>query len=179
MYVCVSDTWHPLGNPTLVVVGSPPPTSHVAIPKEEHSGPKKKKTRSKKNMALRLSVLRSSSQLLRRQVPAIGGALGRAASTSSVTSSGTDYAGRTPERTAELERLAEEHNGFLFGEVVRALSSLTNLRAWLASSRLSAHAQHPAHSASLADMCACPWCPSRYRRVSAGSGRTGSTPMCR
>ena len=28
--------------------------------------------------------------------------------------------GRTPERTAELERLAEEHNGFLFGEVVRA-----------------------------------------------------------
>jgi hypothetical protein len=25
--------------------------------------------------------------------------------------------GRTPERTAELERLAEEHNGFLFGEV--------------------------------------------------------------
>tara|TARA_B100000524_G_scaffold123783_1_gene60892 strand:+ start:243 stop:428 length:186 start_codon:yes stop_codon:yes gene_type:complete len=25
---------------------------------------------------------------------------------------------RTPERTAELERLAEEHNGFLFGEVV-------------------------------------------------------------
>eukprot|EP00966_Prymnesium_polylepis_P012890 296695-Prymnesium_polylepis.1 len=26
---------------------------------------------------------------------------------------------RTPERTAELERLAEEHNGFLFGEVVR------------------------------------------------------------
>lgn len=27
---------------------------------------------------------------------------------------------RTPERTAELERLAEEHNGFLFGEVVRS-----------------------------------------------------------
>ena len=25
--------------------------------------------------------------------------------------------GRTPERTAELEALAEEHNGFLFGEV--------------------------------------------------------------
>ena len=25
--------------------------------------------------------------------------------------------GRTPERTAELERLAEEHNGFLFGEL--------------------------------------------------------------
>eukprot|EP00316_Scyphosphaera_apsteinii_P025452 CAMPEP_0119317174 /NCGR_PEP_ID=MMETSP1333-20130426/42248_1 /TAXON_ID=418940 /ORGANISM="Scyphosphaera apsteinii, Strain RCC1455" /LENGTH=131 /DNA_ID=CAMNT_0007323037 /DNA_START=33 /DNA_END=428 /DNA_ORIENTATION=+ len=24
---------------------------------------------------------------------------------------------RTPERTAELERLAEEHNGFLFGEI--------------------------------------------------------------
>lgn len=30
-----------------------------------------------------------------------------------------DTSGRTPERTAELERLAEEHNGFLFGEVVR------------------------------------------------------------
>ena len=28
--------------------------------------------------------------------------------------------GRTPERTAELERLAEEHNGFMFGEIVRA-----------------------------------------------------------
>ena len=28
-----------------------------------------------------------------------------------------DTSGRTPERTAELERLAEEHNGFLFGEV--------------------------------------------------------------
>ena len=27
--------------------------------------------------------------------------------------------GRTPERYAELEKLAEEHNGFLFGEVVR------------------------------------------------------------
>ena len=25
--------------------------------------------------------------------------------------------GRTPDRTAELERLAEEHNGFLFGEL--------------------------------------------------------------
>ena len=31
--------------------------------------------------------------------------------------------GRTPERTAELEKLAEEHNGFLFGELVR-LSTL-------------------------------------------------------
>ena len=29
-----------------------------------------------------------------------------------------DQSGRTPERTAELERLAEEHNGFLFGELV-------------------------------------------------------------
>ena len=29
--------------------------------------------------------------------------------------------GRTPERTAELERLAEENNGFLFGEVVRCV----------------------------------------------------------
>ena len=27
--------------------------------------------------------------------------------------------GRTPERYAELEALAEKHNGFLFGEVVR------------------------------------------------------------
>lgn len=26
---------------------------------------------------------------------------------------------RTPERTAELECLADEHNGFLFGEIVR------------------------------------------------------------
>jgi hypothetical protein len=26
---------------------------------------------------------------------------------------------RTPERTAELEALAEKHNGFLFGELVR------------------------------------------------------------
>ena len=33
---------------------------------------------------------------------------------------------RTPERTAELEALAEKHNGFLFGELVRptALPSL-------------------------------------------------------
>jgi len=28
--------------------------------------------------------------------------------------------GRTPEREAELQKLAEEHNGFLFGELVRA-----------------------------------------------------------
>ena len=28
-------------------------------------------------------------------------------------------AARTPERTAELEALAEKHNGFLFGELVR------------------------------------------------------------
>ena len=27
---------------------------------------------------------------------------------------------RTPEQTEHLEKLAEEHNGFLFGEVVRA-----------------------------------------------------------
>ena len=31
----------------------------------------------------------------------------------------SNFPPRTPERTAELERLAEEHNGFLFGEVVR------------------------------------------------------------
>lgn len=27
--------------------------------------------------------------------------------------------GRTPDRTAELQKLAAEHNGFLFGELVR------------------------------------------------------------
>ena len=40
--------------------------------------------------------------------------------------------GRTPERTAELERLAEEHNGFLFGEVVRLLTKHAS-HAWRAS----------------------------------------------
>ena len=31
---------------------------------------------------------------------------------------------RTPERTAELEALAEKHNGFLFGELVRSTALL-------------------------------------------------------
>lgn len=39
-----------------------------------------------------------------------------------VSTGGVDMnLGRTPERTAELEKLAEEHNGFLFGELVRGL----------------------------------------------------------
>jgi len=41
-----------------------------------------------------------------------------------VSTGGVDMnLGRTPERTAELEKLAEEHNGFLFGELVRSLLS--------------------------------------------------------
>jgi len=47
-----------------------------------------------------------------------------------VTSAGTDYAGRTPERTAELERLAEEHNGFLFGEVPPAEGESREWEDW-------------------------------------------------
>ena len=37
---------------------------------------------------------------------------------------------RTPERTAELEALAEKHNGFLFGELVR-LTTLPSLKLLL------------------------------------------------
>ena len=50
-----------------------------------------------------------------RAVPAARVQLARRAASSV---SAPDTSGRTPERTAELERLAEEHNGFLFGEVV-------------------------------------------------------------
>ena len=38
---------------------------------------------------------------------------------------------RTPEQTEHLEKLAEEHNGFLFGEVVRAARASPDIRASL------------------------------------------------
>eukprot|EP00325_Prymnesiales_sp_UTEX-LB-985_P034405 CAMPEP_0174723226 /NCGR_PEP_ID=MMETSP1094-20130205/40408_1 /TAXON_ID=156173 /ORGANISM="Chrysochromulina brevifilum, Strain UTEX LB 985" /LENGTH=117 /DNA_ID=CAMNT_0015924235 /DNA_START=19 /DNA_END=372 /DNA_ORIENTATION=+ len=62
---------------------------------------------------LRTALRRSALPLMpRQQVPAL--LQSRFASIEAADSSG-----RTPERTAELERLAEEHNGFLFGEVPR------------------------------------------------------------
>jgi len=41
-----------------------------------------------------------------------------------------DTSGRTPERTAELERLAEQHNGFLFGEVPLAEGEKRQWEDW-------------------------------------------------
>ena len=72
--------------------------------------------------------------------------------------------GRTPERTAELEKLAEEHNGFLFGEIVRwpgaPLLRRACERSWLT------HPPTPARP---------PFFGSRSPRASRASGRIGST----
>ena len=53
-----------------------------------------------------------------------------------VSTGGVDMnLGRTPERTAELEKLAEEHNGFLFGELVCTSVALLCGRGVLACAR--------------------------------------------
>ena len=66
-------------------------------------------------------MLRSSLSRTARRVPLprVAPALARFASETPAIMLDPNR-GRTPERTAELEKLAEEHNGFLFGELVRA-----------------------------------------------------------
>ena len=85
--------------------------------------------------------------------------------------------GRTPERTAELEKLAEQHNGFLFGEVVRdALASMLlsdTFSAERAPTR-ARRASSPAHHFSSTLL----WIRSPLQRVKVGSGRTGNIHMC-
>ena len=80
--------------------------------------------------ALRLAAAKPLPSLLLRR--SFAPALAQRAATSVAA---PDTSGRTPERTAELERLAAEHNGFLFGEVVRlparAQEACTSARACL------------------------------------------------
>ena len=106
--------------------------------------------------------------------------------------------GRTPERYAELEKLAEEHNGFLFGEVVRAAPAPrphchpAKIARGLRRRKNCAQplrASAPPHAApglkepanlrpALRTTLASPRPPrarSRSPRASAASGRTGST----
>ncbi len=64
----------------------------------------------------RSAAARSLPQLRAAALPALAPARRGLASSAPAV----DASGRTPERTAELERLAEQHNGFLFGELVRA-----------------------------------------------------------
>ena len=81
-----------------------------------------------------------------------------------VANSGVDMnLGRTPERTAELERLAEEHNGFLFGELVRCLATPPRTRAPRARDLIFVPSPHR------------PIFCSRLPRARSASGRTGST----
>ena len=84
--------------------------------------------------------------------------------------------GRTPERYAELEKLAEEHNGFLFGEVVRrAPAPRPRLDpAKIAPGLRDAAKLRPALRTTLASPRP-PRARSRSPRASAASGRTGST----
>lgn len=65
-----------------------------------------------------LRRLAAAAPLLRRSAVA---SAGRPRFMGAVTADIDKNLGRTPERTAELERLAEENNGFLFGEVVRCV----------------------------------------------------------
>ena len=84
--------------------------------------------------------------------------------------------GRTPERYAELEKLAEEHNGFLFGEVVRRAPAPRPRRG---PAKIAPGLQEPAKlRPALRTTLASPRPPrarSRSPRASAASGRTGST----
>jgi hypothetical protein len=111
-----------------------------------------------------LPVLSASRPALRQLQPS------RAASVTAA-----DTSGRTPERTAELERLAEEHNGFMFGEVVRvALANPCTRRDVARNASLCARAL----SADL--LCPLlPWLLSLEQMAKAGSGRTGNTHTLR
>lgn len=70
---------------------------------------------------LRSVVGRAAARLPLTPLPRVAPALARFASETPAIMLDPNR-GRTPERTAELEKLAEEHNGFLFGELVRARS---------------------------------------------------------
>jgi hypothetical protein len=121
--------------------------------------------------ALARVALRSGA--LARAAPALGRPSALAARAASSVAH-LDTSGRTPERTAELERLAEEHNGFLFGEVVRLAPARRDQRA--------ADAQRKGARPPPTTLTTPPRRPparSRSPTASAGNGTNGSTSTIR